>query len=520
MRFFRRNLLPLLIGALPALSQGSDKPVTNVGELNTAAASASGGDTLTLKNGAWSNAAVRLSGKGTQEKPILVRAQTPGQVTFTGNSTLDFTGEWITFDGVKFDGVKTSRTIMVFADGAKGCRLTNSAIVNSNSGDNNWIHVRLGTFHRIDHCRFSGMNQPGMGIQFETSPTVPGDHKVDNCLFMDRARGSGNGFETVRIGYSHQQDNLARVTFDRNLFLRCNGENEIISNKSTGNFILNNTFMDNSGEMTCRHGDKARIEGNFFLRQDRGIRLIGSDHVVVNNYIADMASDGIILYTGESNPAPTGYEAATNPVLAFNTLVNCPAGIVVGGGGNSVAPRNVRVANNVFLLPNGPAMRYDTKPNGITYEGNIWQGKSAGAGDAGAGLAQKDPMLIKGADGIYRPASGSPLKDAAVGLWADILKDLDGSTRGAGSMDVGAFEIGGGATPRKPLTEKDVGPWWMGNTSGPDIVRVIDWNRQDAGRLGLGKVKGLVEARDLLGRAGSVPNPQGFGARRNLFSVR
>ena len=415
---FKRKVLPLLVGLLPVLAASADKTVANFGELNTAASQVLAGETIILKNGAWNNAAIRLSGKGTKEKPILVKAETAGQVILTGNSTVDFTGEWITLEGVKLEGVKASRTLIVFADGAKGCRLSNSAIINSNTGDNNWIHVRLGTFHRIDHCRFSGMNQPGMGIQFETSPTVPGDHLVDNCLFMDRARGSGNGFETVRIGYSHQQNNLARVTFDRNLFLRCNGENEIVSNKSTGNFILNNTFMDNTGEMTCRHGDKARIEGNFFLRQDRGIRLIGSDHVVVNNYIADMKSDGIILYKGESNPAPTGYEAATNPLLAFNTIVKRPAGIVIGSG-KAVAPKNVKIANNVFLLPSGNAIRYDQKPSSIAYEGNIWKGQGAGVSDAGAGMVQKDPQLEKGADGVYRPASGSPLKDAAAGLWAD-----------------------------------------------------------------------------------------------------
>jgi poly(beta-D-mannuronate) lyase len=395
--------------AFAVLPGFADKTVATPNELNAAVKSAAAGETITLKNGAYSNAAIRLEGKGTQGNPIMVKAETPGQVVLTGASTLDFVGEWITLDGFKLEGVKATRTLIVFQDGSKGCRLTNSAILNSNSGDNNWIHVKLGTHHRIDHCRFAGMNQPGMGIQFETSPTVPGDHRVDNCAFVDRAQGSGNGFETVRIGYSHQQDNLSRVTFERNLFLRQNGENEIISNKSTGNLILRNTFADNAGEFTCRHGDKARIEGNFFLRQDRGIRLIGSDHVVVNNYIADMKSDGIVLYSGESNPAPTGYEAATNPIIAFNTIVNCPAGVVVGSG-KAVAPKNVRIANNAFLVPAGNAMRIDQAPSGITYEGNLWQGR--GSGFTSPGLKQADLKLVKGTDGVWRPEAGSAVADA------------------------------------------------------------------------------------------------------------
>lgn len=486
------------LAAFAALPCAADKTVASPNELNAAVAGASAGEVITLKNGAYGSAAIRLAGKGTQVSPITVKAETPGQVVLTGASTLDFVGEWITLDGFKLEGVKATRTLVVFQDGAKGCRLTNSAILNSNSGENHWIHLKTGTLHRIDHCRFAGMNQPGMGIQFEVSATVPGDHRVDNCAFVDRAAGSGNGFETVRIGYSHQQDNLARVTFERNLFLRQNGENEIISNKSTGNVILRNTFSDNAGEFTCRHGDKARIEGNFFLRQDRGIRLIGSDHVVVNNYIADMKTDGLVLYGGESNPEPTGYEAATNPIIAFNTIVNCPAGVVVGNG-NPVAPKNVRIANNAFLLPNGNAVRIDKAPSGIAYEGNLWQGRGAGVNIAG--LNQADLKLVKGVDGVWRPDAGSAVKDAGAGNWADVLFDFDGASR-AGAKDVGAFEVGADVEKRKPLTEKDVGPWWLGNTSTPDVGGPIAIRFMPRGRT-WGEVmepNALVEARDLLGR--------------------
>lgn len=488
-----------LILAAPAGASG--RVVADVAELNAVITQAQPGETLILRNGPW-NGAVNLAGKGAPGRPIVVRAEAPGGVAFGGASTLDFAGEWLTLEGVKLEGVKATRSLVVFQDGSRNCRLSNSAILNSNSGDNNWIHVRLSTGHRIDHCRFSGMDQPGMGIQFETSPTAPGDHRVDNCLFMDRARGSGNGFETVRIGYSHQQKNLARVTFDRNLFLRCNGENEIVSNKSTGNRILRNTFIDNSGELTCRHGNQARIEGNFFLRQDRGVRIIGEDHVVVNNYFADLRTDAILLYKGINTSDPQSYQPVIRPVIAFNTVVDCPAGLVIGGGGGNIAPKDVVVANNVFLLPAGPAVRYDTPPDGIRYEGNLWSGRSAGVTDAGPGLTQKDPRLVKGADGVWRPAADSPLNDGAVGSWPDVTLDLDGSPRPEGGKDVGAFEIGGSARPRKPLTQQDVGPYWMGNLTPPgedDITASVpEWRlRPKAAGRGFAALAGW---RDALGR--------------------
>jgi hypothetical protein len=299
-----------------------------------------------------------------------------------------------------------------------------------------------------------------MQIQIETSPTAPNRHSIDNNFFGNRAAGSGNGFETIRIGYSHQQNNNSATTFARNLFYKCNGENEILSNKSSGNRIVYNTFRDNAGELTCRHGDRAWIEGNFFLNQDRGMRIIGSDHVIINNYIANMRTDGILLYNGQPNPQPTGYEQVSNPLVAFNTIVDCPAGIVIGGGSGNVPPKNVRLANNAISLPAGTAIRIQNAPQGITYEANFVQARSAGV--THAGVVAKTLLLAKDADGIQRPASGSPLQDAAAGSFADITLDLNGWERG-GPKDVGAEEIGGGTRPARPLTEKDVGPYWMGN---------------------------------------------------------
>ena len=443
-------------------------PVTDAAAFKTAMPKALPGDTLLLKDGPWSNATLVLQGRGEPGKPIVISAEHAGMAVFGGDSRIEFAGDWITMAGMKFSGLKSTREFIVFKDGSNHCRLTNSAIVNSDNVDQKWIHLDKGTFHRIDHCRFSGMDQAEQMIQFETYPDLPGDHLVDDCLFSDRAAGNGNGFETIRIGYSHQQNNLARVTFERNLFTRCNGENEIISNKATGNRFLRNTFRDNSGEMTCRHGDKAWIEGNFFLKQGRGIRLIGSDHVVINNYIAGMRTDGINIASGDGSgngTSVTGYEAAHNAIIAFNTIVDCPLGIDYGSG-YPVAAKNVTIANNAFLLPAGSVMKYSAKPDGMKYAGNIYEAKSAGVSDAGAGMAAKTLAMVKDANGIYRPHAGSPLQGAAEGSWDQVVRDMDGRTRPV-AKSVGAFEPGGTANAR-PLAETDVGPYWMGNVTPPD----------------------------------------------------
>src|SRR5204863_8516274 len=96
--------------------------------------------------------------------------------------------------------------------------------------------------------------------------------------------GSGNGFETIRVGTSGIQTRSAQALIESNLFERCDGELETISNKTSNNIIRNNTIRDSDGTITLRHAQGSTVEGNFVLAQNQsssgGIRVIGPNHVV------------------------------------------------------------------------------------------------------------------------------------------------------------------------------------------------------------------------------------------------
>ena len=72
--------------------------------------------------------------------------------------------------------------------------------------------------------------------------------------------------ETIRIGTSANSMESSRTIVENNTFKNCDGEIEIISNKSANNIFRNNLFLESKGSLTLRHGNNALVEGNVFFR--------------------------------------------------------------------------------------------------------------------------------------------------------------------------------------------------------------------------------------------------------------
>ena len=94
--------------------------------------------------------------------------------------------------------------------------------------------------------------------------------QIKNNFFGHRDRGgpSGqtNGWETIRIGNSGIMTQVLGAVIEGNYFDGAEGEEEVISDKTTDNFIRNNTFRDiTKGRVTGRHGSGGIYEGNYFI---------------------------------------------------------------------------------------------------------------------------------------------------------------------------------------------------------------------------------------------------------------
>jgi poly(beta-D-mannuronate) lyase len=228
----------------------------------------------------------------------------------------------------------------------------------------------------VDHCHFSGQQGIGVTCYVEAHPTIPNYHRVEHNYFGDRKPGRGNGWETMRIGHSAQQEFLSGTTVASNYFYRCNGELECISNKSTGNRYLYNTFAENRGQLCLRHGNKAVLAGNYFFGGDepeaQGVRVSGSDHVVIGNYFNGVR-DALIVYNGQVDPEPRGYAAVNNTLIASNIFENCANNVIVGVGdrGRTLIPKNLRIEDNLVQTNLAQFIRLRSSSAEVRDKGNV-----------------------------------------------------------------------------------------------------------------------------------------------------
>jgi poly(beta-D-mannuronate) lyase len=434
------------------------------------------GDTLTMTNGIWNNANIIFQGNGIQGNPILLRVQTRDKVILSGSSNLKIGGSYLVVDGLIFkNGYSTSGDVIQFrkSDGtpSNNCRLTNTSIVDfsipDSLTDNKWISI-YGQYNRVDHCYIKGKSNSGTTLVVWLSDQ-PNYHRIDHNYFGYRPVLGFNGGETIRVGTSDWSLYDSFTAIEYNYFEQCNGEIEIISNKSCGNIYRYNTFYKCQGTLTLRHGNRCTVEGNFFLQENEpnsgGIRIIGEDHKVFNNYIQNTAGSSyktaIAIMDGISNSPLNGYWQVKRAVVVFNTLVNCRYSFLIGAGYSSsqnMPPIDCVIANNLVYSTSSPLITYDDTPVNLIYEGNIFYGASLGITKP-VGITIVDPKMTLISGGFWRPESTtSPVLNASIGDFPFDTLDVDGQPR-TGIKDIGADEISSAPIKLKPLTSLNVGPY-------------------------------------------------------------
>ncbi|MCW1924684.1 alginate lyase family protein [Luteolibacter arcticus] len=441
-----RRLFPVLLCL--TLAKAAEHRVSSAAEL--AGLSLAAGDTVVMADGSWKRQRVVLHGKGTEDHPITLRAATAGMVLLEDNSSIQIDGEHLVVAGL---WVKDGSVELKGRDN----RLTGCAVTGGKQ--RNFLHLH-GQRHRVDQCHFSGKTTEGPTVQVEVEES-PNQHRIDHNHFGARPPLGRNGGETIRIGYSHQATRSSGTVVEQNLFEGCDGELEIISNKSCDNIYRANTFRECAGFLTLRHGDRCRVEGNFFFgrlkRGSGGIRVIGHDHVVANNFIDSVAEGAIRLTSGIPNGPATGYVEARNVAIVFNTVTDSPGATIeldagIGSAGRTLRPENIVIAHNVFSLPQRAVLTKGTEGAGFRWTGNF-------SNRAGDHVRKADLMLTRDLHGVWRPSPGSPLQ-AAAEAFPGIGCDLDGQPR-TGRFDAGCDEISQAPAIARPLTTADTGPAWM-----------------------------------------------------------
>ncbi|WP_299215670.1 chondroitinase-B domain-containing protein [uncultured Aquimarina sp.] len=345
--------------------------VTTVEEFNKAIAVAQPGDEITLSNGIWNDAQFVITATGTEEKPIIIKAQEKGKVILSGNTSLKIGGKHVIIKELVFkNGYTEEDALIIFKtdDGklAENCRLTEIAIDHFNPTNrfdkSEWIHLH-GKNNRVDHNYFGGKLNAGVTlvVRLNNKNSLENHHRIDHNHFGYRPNLGSNGGETLRVGVSTYSLSPSRTLIENNYFEQCDGEVEIVSLKSSDNIVRNNVFYESAGVLALRHGNRNLIENNFFIGNNKpgtgGVRVINEGHTIRNNHFQELKGKrffgALPIMNGVPNSLINRYHRAENTDITGNKFLECDH-IQFGVGADNERtdpPQDIRFTNNIFYHP-------------------------------------------------------------------------------------------------------------------------------------------------------------------------
>lgn len=470
------------------------------------------GGVFIVKNGTYNDFDPTFSVVATELNPIIIKAETVGGVKLTGESNMVLKkSAHVTLEGFVFDG--TGDNTLVKLEGCHHIRITRNVFELKTTESIKWVFVggvwndnvfpfEFPSHHnRIDHNIFQNKTTPGNYITIDGSNDATTSKKVyyqsqydqiDHNYFKNNGPRAVNEQESIRIGWSEMSLSSGFTTVDQNLFEDCDGDPEIISVKTCDNIIGHNTFIGSYGTVSLRHGNRNRIEGNYFFGNGKpigtsatgsklytgGIRIYGTDHMVINNYMEGLNGtkwDAPITLTlgdaidGQSTSLSKHFRAE-RVTIAYNTLVNNSFGIEIGFDNNKSynnGLKNIVIANNLITGTQNSLVKIVDNDQGdnIVWKNNLMfptasatllSGQTSTSFDATEVVNENPKLVYNDARKIWTATSNTPLYTNSI-TSETIAEDIDGQVRPTIS-NPGADHFSATTIRYAPLKASDVGP--------------------------------------------------------------
>lgn len=507
-----KRYLFLIVLAFALLSCKEKKQVkilvSTAYELNEAIANALPGDDIVMANGTWSDVKIKFYGIGTKEKPIQLRAETAGEVLINGQSFLHLGGQYLIVNGLYFkNGFTPESSIIRYKIGqdstafnsiVKNCAIEGFTKPNRLTNDH-WVEF-FGQHNTLSHCYISGKSNDGETIRvFHTgNENTSNYHQIVNNYFGPRPRKGGPRAETIRIGDSKTSMSSGFVNVANNYFERCNGEVEIISDKTNFNSFKNNIFYKCEGSLVLRHGSFTKVDSNIFIGGDDsnfygGIRVVSTGHWITNNYFYKIKGSKFRSPLAVMNGIPMSpinrYKQVTDIVVAYNTWIDCKSPWQIGVGQNkasadvlpryeirSAPPIRSVIANNLIYntTPDEAVIVNHDTMDGIAFYNNILD--NAGVENTNDSLINSSKIEMKQInDWLFAPENRNNqiLKDHIYfGFGFDkIEQSLFGASR-ATDNSVGAITHLS-AAESFVINKENYGPDWYKITQSIDEPKVL-----------------------------------------------
>ena len=376
-------------------ANASEIKVSNTEELTEAIAKVKPGDRIVMSNGIWKDTAIDFNAKGVLKDSIFLEAETAGKVILSGKSSLKLSGDYLVAKGLWFkDGYSTFViSFMNKSKVANNSRVTNCAITDFNpetkSESNHWVEL-WGKNNRFDNNYIAGKTNDGctLVVWLKGEENHQNNHRIDHNYFGERSPLGSNGGETIRIGTSHNSMFQSNTIVEWNKFEKCNGEVEIISNKSCNNIFRNNLFLESQGSMVFRHGNNCLVENNVFLGNNQpytgGVRIINEGHTVKNNYFYGLTGQdfrgSLVVMNGVPNSPLNRYNQVKNAKVINNVFYNSSS-FQLGAGKDeerSLAPVNSAIYDNIIYNESDTeAIVFFDEMKGIVFKNNIIDSKNS-----------------------------------------------------------------------------------------------------------------------------------------------
>ena len=355
-----KTIFIIAIGLLMLQACNSKQVVVNSDKsLQDALTKHQSGVPIIVKDGTYHNFHAQINQSGTEASPLIIKAETPGKVFFTGASTFEINGSYVVFKDFYFkaplpqNGMDGGKPVINITGDYN--RVTNCAFL----GCHNRASIaslfqekedRMPKYTRIDHCYFA--DNFGWRLYLDLGKVVPNDdlkyamnYRIDHNYFSTPFKFGANTGSSMRIGlgplgYGH-------CLVDNNLFERQNGEVELIENKSHENVYLFNTFKNCESQMSFRQGKRTIFLKNTFIGTDKnqkcgGLGMWMNDHVVAGNYFS-FPYGSYIPFDKKMKPRTDRFPAA---VVRF--MAGCTNFIEDNKPVGHFAANKISFANNIF----------------------------------------------------------------------------------------------------------------------------------------------------------------------------
>ena len=321
--------------------------------LDQAIADAKAGDEIVIKNGTYRDFSIVLDANGSAEHPIILRAESPGEVYLEGQSYLKIGGSYMDVSGLYFrNGYTPSNAVIDFKITKKNVAnyvtVHDIVIEDYNQTRRNrkdhWVEF-WGKHNALKNSYLAGKTNEGptLRVEIKGNRNIENYHEISGNHFGPRPRKGGPKAETIQLGDSFSSMSPSNTLISGNLFEYCNGEVEVISSKTNFNRFEGNVFLESEGSLVTRHGNYASIKGNLFYGDGinpyvGGIRLINTGHVVTNNYFEGLRGSEfrspIAIMNGIPKSPLNRYNQVTDVTVSSNSFVNCADPFQIGVGQN------------------------------------------------------------------------------------------------------------------------------------------------------------------------------------------